>query len=63
MEINDLDKFIQRSELIMANRMDSKLEHVINKVYTRDIFRINHIYILQLCNFNFKTKFIFSSFL
>ncbi len=39
--INDLDKFIQRSELIMANRMDSELEHVINKVYTRDIFRIN----------------------
>lgn len=39
--INNLDKFIQRSELIIANRMVSELEHVSNKVYTRDIFRIN----------------------
>jgi len=39
--INNLDKFIQRSELIIANRMVSELEHVSNKVYTRDIFGIN----------------------
>jgi UDPglucose 6-dehydrogenase len=36
--VNDLDKFKQMSEVILANRYDSNLEDVWEKIYTRDIF-------------------------
>lgn len=36
--VNDIDKFKQKSDIIMANRMDPLLEDVAEKVYTRDIF-------------------------
>ena len=39
--IDNLDKFINNADLIIANRMDSEIEHVSWKVYTRDIFREN----------------------
>jgi UDPglucose 6-dehydrogenase len=35
---NDFDNFVEKADLIIANRIDEKLLPHLNKVYSRDLF-------------------------
>ena len=37
--VNDMAKFKAQSDVVLANRFDSCLEDVTEKVYTRDLFK------------------------
>ena len=39
--INDFDTFQKQSDIIIANRYNNELDSVNNKVYTRDLFRLD----------------------
>ena len=39
--VNELEKFITSSDLIIANHKSSDLKDVMDKVYTRDLYREN----------------------
>lgn len=39
--VNDLNKFKNASDIIIANRLDQNLIDDLNKVYTRDIYNNN----------------------
>ena len=37
--VNDIDVFKNESDIIVANRYEASLDDIMEKVYTRDIYR------------------------
>ena len=39
--VNDFDEFVNKSDIVLCNRIDDKIKKHSDKIYTRDLFNEN----------------------
>ena len=49
----DFDKFVKKSDVILANRIDEEIKEYKDKVYTRDLYK-NYLIIYKIYNNSIK---------